>query len=335
MGIERELRFTSGDLEQFAAASGDRNPLHTDPEFAAGTAFGAQVVHGALIAIAMLGVLPGEALGAIRSLRISFSGALLLGASATVAAGALEREHGAWEIRLTARGRTLARVLARPADEPEASAIASHAPIGAMRRSPAEPAPAELEVGHTLRGQYECEPELEAIARRFGAAGIDPRLLDGLAWTSYVVGMEMPGLNSLFAGLTLGVGDGRPHEEARQLLVVRDHDERTGQLTIDGLLAARSGEGATTARIQCFALAAAAPPDPAALGLDRVPKEDRGAVIVAGGSRGFGASLTLALLALGYEVHVVYASSQHRAAELLRLAGPHASRLHLVQADLR
>ena len=44
-------------------------------------------------------------------------------------------------------------------------------------------------------------------------------------------------------------------------------------------------------------------------------------MVVIGGSRGFGAALTLALLALGYEVHVAYATSAATRDELARLAG--------------
>jgi NAD(P)-dependent dehydrogenase (short-subunit alcohol dehydrogenase family)/acyl dehydratase len=339
MRLERELQFATADLELFATASGDRNPLHLDPEFAAGTAFGAPIVHGALIAIAMLGALPDEALAQMRSLRVSFSGALAPGSVATISAGPIDREPDAWEIRLTARGTTLARVLARASSElptgtPE-RAGASDALPSAMRTTPAERPTSELRAGYELRGEYRTGPELGVLARRFGAGALDPRLLEGLAWASYVVGMELPGLNSLFAGLRLGVEDQSTEVDAGHALVVRDHDERTGQLTVAGTLAASSGEGRTLAMIHGFALPTSVAPDPAGLGLDRPSEHDRGAVVVIGGSRGFGASLTLALLALGYEVHVAYATSQRRAAELTQLAGAHASRLHLTRCDVR
>ena len=40
--------FTADDVEAFASISGDRNPLHFDPDFAARTRAGALIVHGGL-----------------------------------------------------------------------------------------------------------------------------------------------------------------------------------------------------------------------------------------------------------------------------------------------
>jgi acyl dehydratase len=40
--------FTQADVEAFAGISGDRNPLHFDPDFAAGTRFGRLTVQGGL-----------------------------------------------------------------------------------------------------------------------------------------------------------------------------------------------------------------------------------------------------------------------------------------------
>lgn len=42
-------RFRQSDFDEFAALSGDDNPIHVDPEFAAGTHFGRTVSHGMLL----------------------------------------------------------------------------------------------------------------------------------------------------------------------------------------------------------------------------------------------------------------------------------------------
>lgn len=48
--FELERSFSTQDVLAFAAVSGDFSPLHVDPAYAAATEFGAQVVHGALLA---------------------------------------------------------------------------------------------------------------------------------------------------------------------------------------------------------------------------------------------------------------------------------------------
>ncbi len=55
--------FTQSDIEAFATASGDNNPIHLDETYAAATPFGRRIAHGMLVAgliSAVLGTrLPG------------------------------------------------------------------------------------------------------------------------------------------------------------------------------------------------------------------------------------------------------------------------------------
>lgn len=49
--------FTQGDFDRFARLSGDDNPIHVDPEFAARTRFGKTVAHGMLLYSVLCGAL--------------------------------------------------------------------------------------------------------------------------------------------------------------------------------------------------------------------------------------------------------------------------------------
>jgi NAD(P)-dependent dehydrogenase (short-subunit alcohol dehydrogenase family) len=272
------------------------------------------------------------------------------GAECAVTATSSRKAPGAWEIRLSGRGRPLARLVAGPTAERiapgfEDLVLKSDAEASPMRGVPAEVAVDGLAIGRPVAGRYRAGEDLFVLSERLGAGALSAALADGLAWASYVVGMELPGLHSLFSGVTLAVRGGswperadspQPARSERYELELRDHDPRTGQLDVVGVLGDRSGTPTVAARIESFIRVPAGPPDPAALGTSGPGAPAvRGTVAVIGASRGFGASLSLALLARGYEVHGAYATSSESAGELVRLAGNRSASLHLHRVDAR
>ncbi|MCC5810142.1 MAG: hypothetical protein JJU06_07195 [Ectothiorhodospiraceae bacterium] len=55
--IEEQRAFTQAEFDAFAELSGDHNPIHVDPAFAASTAFGATVAHGMMLFSAIRGLI--------------------------------------------------------------------------------------------------------------------------------------------------------------------------------------------------------------------------------------------------------------------------------------
>lgn len=55
--IEEQRAFTQAEFNAFAELSGDHNPIHVDPAFAAETAFGATVAHGMMLFSAIRGLI--------------------------------------------------------------------------------------------------------------------------------------------------------------------------------------------------------------------------------------------------------------------------------------
>lgn len=78
---------TNQEVEAFAAISGDHNPLHLDPEYAATTAFGECIAHGmltgALISAAIAMQLPGPG-SVYLSQSLQFKSPVFLGDTLTV-----------------------------------------------------------------------------------------------------------------------------------------------------------------------------------------------------------------------------------------------------------
>lgn len=85
------MRRTIGpaDVAAWAAVADDRNPLHLDPEFAAGTRFGAPIVHGSLLFSLVCDALQGAGLAV--DLRMRFRGPVPVGAQVQVDVEAAER----------------------------------------------------------------------------------------------------------------------------------------------------------------------------------------------------------------------------------------------------
>ena len=78
---------TNQEVEAFAAISGDHNPLHLDPDYAATTSFGECIAHGmltgALISAAIAMQLPGPG-SVYLSQQIQFRAPVFLGDTLTV-----------------------------------------------------------------------------------------------------------------------------------------------------------------------------------------------------------------------------------------------------------
>jgi len=301
----RPLAFDEADVAAFAAASGDRNPLHVDRSYARTTPFGERVVHGSLLALEALRCLADDQLAEVRALEVTFGGAVLVGETVEAEVREVPQADG-WQVRVVGRGRLLARVLARRAPGP-AEEVDVPPPARPMRTEPNDP-PAPPQAGDVIGGAY--------AARGLSAGALAPPLAEGLAWASYVVGMEAPGLHGVFAALKLSLLDGGGGAGAYALRVT-EHDPRTERLVLTGVLEPAAG-GRLAAVIDCFGRPAVPEIDAAAL-LPAEPAAASGrAVVVVGGSRGFGAAAALALLARGHETHVVHSSPARLADERLR-----------------
>lgn len=336
------LQLTESDVAEFAAASGDINPLHLDPGYARCTPYGRTVVHGALVALAALGTVRTSQLVHPASLSIDFLAPVYPGQACTAepgAAGGVPAAAGTAapvQVRVRSLGETAVMIRLTPA--PGSPVLPLRLPILAAtdRLSAAGSAVQVWEFGELRRAPaWHCTyaPDLRrlrALADRLGAAGVPDSLLLWLARSSWVAGTRAPGRDGLLAGLRLTPAGGAAAQRDTRIEVAAA-DPRVGSVVVH---AAFTGpEGGAGVELRTFLRNPVRRPTrasvrahlPAGSGLSGSH------ILVAGGSRGFGAALAGALASQEATVWVIYAQSDAAVAELRDEFGP--SRIRPVRCD--
>lgn len=98
--VAEERMFTQAEFDRFGELSGDCNPIHVDPAFAAETPFGATVAHGMLLFSALRGLVARTWPGAmLRVQDLMFPSPIYADEPVTLYLAPVAREgDGAWRV---------------------------------------------------------------------------------------------------------------------------------------------------------------------------------------------------------------------------------------------
>jgi NADP-dependent 3-hydroxy acid dehydrogenase YdfG len=311
------------EMEAFARASGDLNPVHLPGPSTAEGLFDAPVAYGSLGVLAALAAAVEDSDRGLQALEATFTRPLRVGTRYDLRA---RREPPRLSARVDDADLPALRLDARFAGGLVSPAVGAAERLGRPRHRRIE----DLAPGTSVRGSYGADSAaLGCLRERFALppSAVGDGLLQALLCTSYLVGMELPGSGSLLARLRLALGEAGPgaaagaggEEPLSYRATVVEVQPEVRLVTLAGELRHRGGVLAT------LACEAHLPPPPAPLdavllerelGGGREPLRGRAALVV-GGSRGLGGALAAALASRGCSV---YACSRGGAAPELAAA---------------
>jgi acyl dehydratase/NAD(P)-dependent dehydrogenase (short-subunit alcohol dehydrogenase family) len=298
--------FSIGDQERFANVTGDRNPMHVDPLAARRTLAGEPVVHGVHVLMWALDALADmQALPVPSRVHVSFLRFLPVGERAI--SRVVRHTSDYLDLEVSASGVIRCTIrLTFGATSASTISIAKDAPLFVS------PEPLDLPVTAMagLVGRVPPAVPAPALAAMFPAAArwLSAERLASLGACTRLVGMTCPGLNSLFSGLTVTLGQPEPGYDGTIGFAVGA--VRHGLVKIDIAGGGIAGQLAAVIR--------AAPrrqPSMAEL-VARVPQRAFAGqrVVVAGGSRGLGEIVAKLLAAGGADVVVTWSTGEADAA---------------------
>ena len=330
------VRFTQEDLELFCAASRDANPLHMSADYARTTVYGEPVVFGILGTLAAFGCLSSRAGMALERVSIEFHSPLYIGIEYSVQVQ--EKSPGQAEARILDAGRliTTATFTFRPLS-------GAGGTIGALvvpeLEQADDKAAHDVPKGMMVTGTYVPSPaDLAELMRRWNLAdkGATPAQLAALLWSSYLVGMKVPGRRATYWWLTMDFAqeDVDCNNPLTYHAAVARFDERLDLIEMSAGL--RCGEHA----LAQATLAAFVRADSPGSSVDRlatifpVSRQLQGkTALVIGGSRGLGAAISQALALQGCQVVVNFMHSTIAAEQLKEGAFGEPGSVQLIQGD--
>lgn len=301
-----EHLFTPERQEQFAALSGDRNPIHVDAVYARRQVSGALAVHGVHILLAGMEryvaarASAGHARRTWVRLRAKFQSFTHVGQAVTYTATDDASGAARVQARVGARAVLSARVDWSD-DVPAATSLHLGRPSGAA--TPADLAMADL-AGRAGLVPWEGQVDLAATLFPAILKDLSADFLADVLATTRLVGMVCPGLHSIFAGLQVeraarAGGAGLAYRVAAV-------DDRLA--LVDLAVTGREIEGVLQAFVRP---SAQAQEDFAAVRSHVAPGEFAGqCALVVGGSRGLGEVTAKILAAGGARVVLTFRSGE-------------------------
>jgi hypothetical protein len=209
----KTVRFVRDDLELFSRASHDNSALHMSEEYAQQTIYGEIIAFGILGAFAALGSLPDRPGRQLASVSLNYNLPLLLGVDYEIAPGRSSADRA--KVNLVHSGRIMMSSAfgfrERRGDNLE-FAPAGIAPV----HKQAEWTPDALQEGVMVSGTYAPEPDpFHKLMERWQLApkGVTVPQIATLLWSSYLTGMQLPGLLGTSAMLRLNFREHGPAAE--------------------------------------------------------------------------------------------------------------------------
>ncbi len=291
--------FTAADVEAFAQASHDRNPLHCDPEYARATPFGRPIVHGMAAVVRALGVWSKGRPFRLLQLHARFRRALHVGVAYELD---VKARDGDVEIRYAKGSTTLLECAFAWGAFNDPIASPKVAGGSTLRREPAKftvpigATTTDLPDQHFVPAAEKLDDGLLGLACGAMPAG----QLAALLWSSYMIGMEVPGRQALFTECTLVLGRPVTDSSFTATDLSMAVDSRFNLVTING-----RGTGVDQLLLRAFVRPAPVRPTPADVDELRRGDDWTGrSALVSGSGRGFGATLAFALARRGARVAV-------------------------------